>query len=393
MYIWKLALRNLLGAKLRTWLNAFVLSISFVLIIGCQALYKSMTETMVTNSVNGLYGGGQYWQENYDPYDTLTLDDAHDKIPNALQTLIKENKAVAILRHTATLYPNNRLVNITLNGINHGQTVLDIPTSKLTAGQSRYDIPAVIGRKMAKNCNLNVGDTAMLRWRDAHGTFDAAEIRIVEIMYTDLSDIDEGQVWIALDKMQALSGLSGESTLIVLDKNFKTKAAEIFDGWTFKSLPTLLQPIRNMMTSEYMEAGILYAVFLFLAMLGIFDTQVLSIFRRKKEMGTMLALGITKSELIRIFTLEGALNSLLAAGLTIIYGTPLLVWFGKVGFSVESMDELGFGLGQTLYPIYTPGIIFGTGAVIIILTILVSYFPCRQISKLTPTEALRGTAK
>jgi hypothetical protein len=42
MIIPKLALRNLLGAGLRTWLNVVVLSLSFVLIIWLQGLYKGM---------------------------------------------------------------------------------------------------------------------------------------------------------------------------------------------------------------------------------------------------------------------------------------------------------------------------------------------------------------
>ena len=44
MIIPKLAFRNILGAGLKTWLNAFVLSFSFVLIICSQGLLEGMDE-------------------------------------------------------------------------------------------------------------------------------------------------------------------------------------------------------------------------------------------------------------------------------------------------------------------------------------------------------------
>ena len=46
-------------------------------------------------------------------------------------------------------------------------------------------------------------------------------------------------------------------------------------------------------------------------MLAIFDTQVLSIFRRQKEIGTYVALGMTRKQVVALFTVEGAMHSVL----------------------------------------------------------------------------------
>jgi ABC-type antimicrobial peptide transport system permease subunit len=54
------------------------------------------------------------------------------------------------------------------------------------------------------------------------------------------------------------------------------------------------------------------------------------------------------------------------------------------------MDQFGLALDNTIYPVFTPGIIAGTTILIFALTALVSYLPCRRIAKLTPTDALRG---
>ena len=57
----------------------------------------------------------------------------------------------------------------------------------------------------------------------------------------------------------------------------------------------------------------LWAILLMLAMLAVFDTQVLSIFRRQKEIGTYIALGMTRKQVVTLFTLEGAMHAVLAA--------------------------------------------------------------------------------
>ena len=48
-------------------------------------------------------------------------------------------------------------------------------------------------------------------------------------------------------------------------------------------------------------------------MLAIFDTQILSIFRRQKEIGTYVALGYTRREVVGLFTVEGTMHAVLAA--------------------------------------------------------------------------------
>jgi len=51
----KLALRNLLGAGLRTWLNVVVLSFSFVAIIWTQGLYEGMNDQARRASVDAAW--------------------------------------------------------------------------------------------------------------------------------------------------------------------------------------------------------------------------------------------------------------------------------------------------------------------------------------------------
>jgi hypothetical protein len=77
----KLAYRNLIGAGLRTWLNVFVLSFSFVVIIWMNGLMAGWDYQAKTDMTNWQIGGGQYWHEQYDPYDPFTLTESHAPVP------------------------------------------------------------------------------------------------------------------------------------------------------------------------------------------------------------------------------------------------------------------------------------------------------------------------
>ncbi|MDW7679763.1 MAG: FtsX-like permease family protein [bacterium] len=387
MMIHKLAFKNIYRAGLRTWLNVIALSFSFVAIIFLQGLYNGMNDQIEKATLDAQYGGGQYWQDDYDPYDPLTLEDAHAKIPDDLQKLIEQKKATPILIRQATIYPNNRFQNALLKGIDPGQTLLSIPTQVLIS--SDETIPALIGSRMAKSSGLKIGDYVTLRWRDANGTFDADEVKIVQIMNTDVSDIDNGQLWIPIEKMRKMMAMPDEATMIVLKKG--STFSERVNNWQYKDLEFLMQDLRALFLSKSIGGSIFYIILLLLAMLAIFDTQILSIFRRKKEMGTLMALGMTRSKLIQLFTLEGAMHAVLAAIVAAVYGIPLLGYVATTGYGLpEATDSYGFAMGDRIFPAFTAGLIIGTTLLVLIVTTIVSYLPTRKIAKLKPTDALRG---
>lgn len=387
MMIPRLALRNLFGAGLRTWLNVAVLSFAFVAIIWTQGFIEGMNRQIVHEKTDAEYGGGQYWNEDYDPYDPLSLQDAHAKLPEELQDMTNKGEAVAVLVIQGTIYPDGRIIPVLLKGIDPSQSLLSLPSQFLD--QNIEEIPALIGSRMAKNSGLNIGDVFTIQWRDSFGTFDARDAIILQVMNTSVTTIDSGQIWIPLKRLQMMAQMEEEATLVVVDKTVMEKTH--IPGWTFKTTDFLLSDIRQLVQSKTIGSSIMYVILLFLAMLAIFDTQVLSIFKRKKEMGTLMALGLTRFKVIQLFTLEGAMHGVLAAVIGAIYGMPLLLYFSSKGWAMpESIDSYGLALGKKLFPSYSTGLVIGTTILVLIVTTIVSYLPTRKIAKLKPTDALRG---
>jgi ABC-type antimicrobial peptide transport system permease subunit len=134
-----------------------------------------------------------------------------------------------------------------------------------------------------------------------------------------------------------------------------------------------------------------YMILLLLAMLAIFDTQVLSIFRRQKEIGTYVALGYTRQQVVGLFTVEGTMYAVLAALLATAYGLPFLAWQANAGWTMPvDTSQFGMAIAQTLYPVYTAGLVISTILLVMLTTAVVSYWPSRRIARMNPTEALRG---
>jgi putative ABC transport system permease protein len=387
MLILKLALRNILNAGIRTWLNVAALSFSFVSIVFLQGFYDGLNDQVERATVDALYGGGQFWQEAYDPYDPLSIEDAHAAVPAPVQALVESKTASPLLIRPATIYPRGRFRSILLKGIDPGQQVLSLPTRVLLAGGDA--IPGLIGTRMAKSAGLTKGDVLTVQWRDVHGTFDARDVIIVEVFSSPVPEIDIAQIWIPLDRLRRFTHMEGEATVVVLKKD--APAPDPVPGWEFRDLGFLLRDLHALVRMKSVSGSIMYLLLLALAMLAIFDTQVLSIWRRRKEMGTLMALGMTRTQIIGLFTVEGALHGVLAAIAAAAYGIPLLAIVANRGIEMPSAtDNFGFAIGQRLFPAYSPALVAGTALLVCLVTTVVSYLPTRKIAHLKPTDALRG---
>ncbi|MBT4497785.1 MAG: FtsX-like permease family protein, partial [Gemmatimonadetes bacterium] len=327
------------------------------------------------------------WQENYDPYDPFSFEDSHARLADATERAVAAGKLTPVLISPATMYPEGRIQNVLLKGIDPGQEIIALPSSRLVA--EKDEIPAMIGERSAENNKLAIGDYVMVRWRDVNGTFDAAEVRIAHIFKTNVPTLDMGVLWIPLQKHREMMQLEGEATILVTDQ--KTGFDGSIIGWDFKDHYFLLTDIREMIKMKSIGGSLFFVILMSLAMLAIFDTQVLSIFRRQKEIGTHIALGMTQRQVIGLFTVEGALHSVLAAILAAIYGVPLLAYQASIGWTMPAgSDDFGMTIAETIYPAYSVGLVLGTTLIVLTTTTIVSYLPSRRIAKMKPTDAIRG---
>jgi ABC-type lipoprotein release transport system permease subunit len=274
---------------------------------------------------------------------------------------------------------------VILKGVDPEQTVLKLPTASLiTSGDTDY---AIIGKRMAESSKLRVGDRLLIRWRDKNGTFDAREIQIASIFNCDVPMVDKGQIYLRLDVLQKMMGMGNEVTMLVKGKELYKKE---FKNWDFKDLAFLLADLDKIIQTKKAGGSIIQGLLLIIALIAIFDTQVLSIFRRQKEIGTYIALGMTRPQVVGIFTIEGGTHSILATLLGAVYGIPLFLLLGKIGISMKAAQMTDIPIAEKIYPYYSLRLICISIILVVITATIVSYLPARRISKMKPTDALKG---
>jgi len=382
----KLAFKNLIGAGLRTWLNVAVLSFAFVLMVFYNGMIDGWNRQGRMDTQKWEIGHGQYWHPEYDKYDPYTIQDAHQPITPEIEKQIKKGDLTPILLTQATLYPQGRMQSALLKGVDPNQKILDIPTSDLNNNQNGYS--AIIGKRMAENTKLKVGDEVLIRWRDKNGMFDAINIQITAIFNCDVPSVDNGQMYLSLNVLQKMTNMKNEASILVAAEN---NSLAPINGWEFKDTDFLLAEFDAIIQSKKAGGTILQGILLIIALLAIFDTQVLSIFRRQKEIGTYIALGMTRKQVVGIFTVEGGAHSILAAIVGAAYGIPLFLWLDTIGLSFGSnSSDMGITIAEKIYPYYSLGLIVTTLIIVIISATIVSYLPARKISKMKPTDALKG---
>ena len=388
--LFKIAIKNLLGARLRTILNVFVTSFSFFIILLMSGMYDGMLQHAKNVTIDTEIAGGAYWNPNYDPLDPMSFEDAHSIIPNEIKSLVNQQKAFPVLVSQVSIYPGGRIMPAILKGIPPNQNIVKMPTQSLN-GFNDGTIPVLIGKGMAQNTKLNVGDSFTIRWLDINSTYDADEGTVVYIMDTENFKLDMGHIWIPLDIAQSMLAMEDQATYVTYEKGLSVVNNK--GDWTIRDVDYLVQDMEAIIEADKPGAQIMFMILLALAAMGIFNAQVLSIFKRGREIGTLMALGMTRLRVVALFTLEGGLNAILSAVATLIIFGPILWYFGTSGIPLPiDYTEMGLIMAKRLIPVYSIGLILSTMILVSIIVLIVSYMPSRKISNMNPTDALRGKA-
>ncbi|MCB5265174.1 MAG: FtsX-like permease family protein [Candidatus Cloacimonetes bacterium] len=389
--ILKLAVRNIIGNGWRSLVNVLILSIVLIGMVWMQGLFDGWSRTARRQMQEWEFGDGHYEHKDFDKYDSFTWDKSNSKIPAELQSLIEQGKAVPILISAGVIYPQGRLTPITIKGIPHDQEILEIPTEYLRVeDQTGIILPAVIGTRMARSTHLEEGDILTMRWKDIHGAYNAYDIQITKIMDTPVPPVDDSQVWVDFTHLNEAKALQNSATHIVLKDDSDIVKNE--QDFRFITIDESMQGTDALIDVKRLSGNLLFALLLFLAMIAIFDTQILAIFKRRREIGTMIALGMTKRQIVKLFTIEGCLYSVFAAVATSILGLPLFIYFGVSGYKIpQEMSNLSIaGTAEPIKCYYSPSMLLSTFILVLLITALASWMPTYRIARMKATDALLG---
>lgn len=387
--ILRLAFRNIINNGWRSLINVVVISIVLIIMVWMQAMYYSWIRLAEIQQSEWEYGEGMLRVRAYDPYDAFSFEDSYAPVPGELKPGIESGEVVPVLLAPASIYPQGRMMGAIVKGMPQQQNILSFPSHRLESGSSDLT-PVVIGQAMAKSSRLEAGDVFTIRIRDISGAYNAIDAIVDTVLFIPAPTADVGTVWLNLAELQRIRGAEDMASYFVFDdgkyRSFSNQDFRYIDRDEY------FADLYQMLANERFQQVLMYALLVFLAMIAVFDTQALAVFKRRREIGTLAALGFTKGRIALLFTLEGTLYTMFAFILTPILGFPLFWYFASIGFRIpKGYDDFAIqGMTDTIrftYPMHEIAIVF---LIILVFTAIVSWLPTRRIARLNPVDALRG---
>jgi ABC-type lipoprotein release transport system permease subunit len=117
------------------------------------------------------------------------------------------------------------------------------------------------------------------------------------------------------------------------------------------------------------------------------------IFERKHELGILIAIGMKKRLLALVLLLESIMISLIGCFTGVIAGMLLIQWFTRypIHFTGELKEVYeDYGIESIIYFSSHEKIFIVQTLIVLILSILLAFYPGYKVMKLKPVEAINS---
>jgi putative ABC transport system permease protein len=413
MNLFTMAVRNLGRNRRRSFLAVLSVFISITLVVFMDGLISGVVDSLARNFTKNETG-----QVNV----TTTEYRQRERFMPASAAIKDSDAVVAAIRSTPGL--SDRLVQVTpraLTGVvlssGSGTKVArliagDPQTEKsmlmldraLTPGSSYLDAAgtAVVGKKLADDLGLTVGDTLKVIAEKADYGMGFKKFRISGLFHTGLDTFDGSTFLVSLSDARDLLGLDrGASEVLVMLKDYREadRAAGLISvhlaqaglaglsvqSWTaLGDIASLVMLTQNI----YFWGEIIVA---FLGAFIIANILMMVVLERRREIGILKSMGMERPRILWLFLVEGVLLGTIGSLAGVIVGTGVNVWLSVKGLDMtKAISGAGIPLDNVIHPAVHPLNVAWLFLVGILVSVVVSFLPSRTAARMDPIDAIRS---
>lgn len=253
----------------------------------------------------------------------------------------------------------------------------------------------IMGRGLAANLGVQVGDTVVLMTTTAAGNVNAVEAPVVGLFNSVSKEYDDSALRMPLALAQQLVRVNGaQQWLVLLDDTAQTdaKLAELkgvmpagkFDLVPWYQLSDFYNKTRDLFASQ---VNVVQFIILMIIVLSISNTLSMSVMERVSEIGTCMALGLTRARIRRIFMSEGVMLGLVGGGLGVVIGCVLALAISAVGIPLPPPPGMEQGFSGEIR--LTFGIVARALTIAVASAFVSSLYPAWRASRMNIVDALR----
>ena len=402
----RLAWRNIWRHPRRTILTMLAIGFGAALLVFSMGFQLGQYDLMIGNSVKIFEGLLQVQKDGYldEPKIRTSLPDVRglaDKVRE--ETGIEDVSARAM--GFALISSETRSYGTAIIGVDpEYEDKVSILPGLVKEGRYLSSADAqeiVIGKSLAKNMQVKLGDEITLMGNGRDGSIAATILPIVGIFESGTRDLDRSIAEIPITTFQDVFSMGDHGHSIViyhkdakLVEQLQQQIQTIVgtdDGLVALRWDQLQPGLKEAIELDYSSGWFTYIVLVVIITFSIMNTFLMSVMERTREFGILLALGYKPLNIVKLVMLEACLLTIVAVVAGMIVGTAINGYFTVYGLTLSGMEELAkmYNMPATITPLISAKSVLMGPCIIFFFTILAAVYPASRIRLLEPVEAMR----
>jgi len=263
----------------------------------------------------------------------------------------------------------------------------------------QYTRPALVGKKMAENLNVDVGSKILVTFTNIDSVQVAENFRVSGIYQSGNTAYDEYHIFVPKKSMTKFTGKDvvhqifiRTSETINLD-SLQSRLQAAVPGGNIVNTWRDTDPMLAYGADVYDTMLFIIMIIIILGLLfGIINTIVMSILERKREIGVLLAIGMKPLKIKLMIAAESMYYGLVGGPVGVFLGFLFIVYFNQKGLDLSAYSDgmMEYGLDPIIYFDLPTKYYFIYGGLITLAAFIGGLYPARIATKQNPIDSIRS---
>lgn len=343
--------------------------------------YDSLREFAMRDKGHVILTHPAFYREQEDYPLHFGLDNA-DSLEQALRQDRRVRNTLATVEFSGLITNGEKSTIFVGEGVEPELFQVRGPSMRLEAGrlfgvaESDAGAQALIGKSLADNLKVGVGDGLTLMSTTVDGALNAIDVMVRGIVSTGVPELDSRLVMTRITDAQRLlnSDRITRMGVYLTDREqadaFYSNLGEQYPhlgitAWHERAF--FYTSVRNLYNRIF---GVMGLVILAMVGFAVFNTASMSVMERTREIGALAAMGTRRGEILRLFLMEAGLIGLLGSLVGLLLSG--LLSLGLMVFEVQMPPPPGQTEGYPLQVYWSVAMAGVSSAIVVLLAVLAS---------------------
>lgn len=408
MLLLKLAIRNILRQKRRSFLTGLSMALGFLLAAVTMGLVEGSYGSIIDAFTRDRTGHVQIHDSDY-----LERPSLYKQIRNVDVVLDKVTAVPGVVSATSRIFApslgfaRDKTAPASVIGIDpetearttslaekkiEGSFLSPEPGQNIT--RDGYD-QVMIGRQIANSLKLKPGDELVLLGQSVDGSI-ANDIYIVRSIIGTKDSMERMNVYMSLDAARRYLSMGSAAHEIVVTaespdtaENAAHRIAAALNDTSLSVDPWQVVEVMffNAMTADKQGNYVTTGVVMAMVAIGVLNAVLMSVLERTREYGLLRAVGTRPSDVFWMIVVETMLLGVLSCIAGFALSLPLMDYLNTVGIPIPPVEMGGMVMDSMVAEISVPVFLYPL-ALVLATSFVVSLWPATHSARVTPVAAL-----